>query len=95
MDGGKWKNEKGFWVEYMNGIRMLCDALGMLDIVGWAEKNPGLWGNECGGEMFRHLEAYNEAPGLDDMPRLLAHWRGVADRVEEWTRRGREERTEA
>ena len=98
--GGNWKVEDGWKAGFTDGIHMLLQALGMGtwsdSLTGWASKYHELWGNRHGGEMFFSLVAYNnEEPGLGDMPRLLAHWRGVADRIEEWTRRGREKRTEA
>ena len=49
----------------------------------WAATNPDLWGNEHGLSMFFSREAYggnrNSTITLYD---IIAHWRGVADRIE-------------
>ena len=51
-------------------------------IIGWADANPELWGNDHGWEMFYEENAYNfEGPTLE-LADIARHWDEVAERVE-------------
>lgn len=51
-------------------------------MIHWAEKNPDLWGNTAGFVMFASEAAFGKRYDELTLEDIIAHWRGVADRIE-------------
>lgn len=71
-------------VSYTEGADCLARDIGLGCLAGlkqWAAKHPDIWGNIYGAEMFyRTSRAFG--PGDITVQDVIAHWRGVADRIE-------------
>lgn len=75
---------------FLQGAQTLAEFLrpgwGWYDLEEWADDNPELWGNEYGVDMF-NSDGYRafgfDEPGECDLYDIAAHYRGVADRIEE------------
>lgn len=67
-------------VSYHTGADLLSKNLGFderFDLADWAEKNPEIWGNEDGDDIFYDTCAYNGAKNLKEVVEYL---KGVRDR---------------
>lgn len=83
-------HERVFWGA---GTYILADDLGFTDpgdMERWARENPDLWGAPVSSDMFMTQRAWGLKPELQSRPEemmtlehVIAHLRGVADRLEE------------
>lgn len=76
------------YVGFREGADALAHDLGFKDsedLTEWAIDWPEYWGNDFGGSMFHGVAAYAGTPSPANGPGIvdvIAHWRGVADRLE-------------
>ena len=73
-------------IRFNDGAHRMAGDLGfddMSELARWAHRNPELWGNPCGGDMFFHAAAFGQASEHFGMDVLASHWHGVADRLAE------------
>ena len=79
-------------VTYVSGADKMAKFLGFknkAELGEWAGKNKKLWGNEDGRRMFSTLGIAFVGDSLEydnhdkvTIDNIIAHWRGVADRIE-------------
>lgn len=72
-------------IVWSDGATMLARDLGFFSIDGltaWASTYPQVWGNNYGDCMFDSAGAFIEAGETLTVQDIIAHWRGVADRIE-------------
>lgn len=75
----------GYRVEYTEGADLLAEDLGMRHaehLRTWAHKNPKVWGNEYGLNMFHSQLAFGERVMLFKLRTVIDHWLAVADRLQ-------------
>jgi hypothetical protein len=80
---GKRGNQYFFYV-WADALAEFLGFKGEEDLETWAEKNPRLWGNKFGGDMFLSQSAF--ANGLYKKLThrdIINHWKQVLKKVEE------------
>ena len=73
---------------FHEGAEMLAADLGFGSrelLEEWADHYRSLWGNRCGKNMFDSAHAFGKYEVQVTLADIIAHWRGVADRIEALT----------
>lgn len=75
---------------YERGADKMARHLGFKDMIGlqrWANKNPEIWGNRYGGDMFCSKSAFfgkrtlSEEDTKFSLQTIINHWKGVYQRL--------------
>lgn len=72
-------------LRYYDGAKLMAKHLGFQNpeqLEEWADENPYIWGNTCGGVMFGgNGKAFDRT--YPTLRNVCDHWRGVAERLKE------------
>lgn len=68
---------------YKDGAEIMAKHLGFenhMELEDWAGKNPKIWGNSYGANMFSGEEAFTYAGSLT-LSKIITHWKRVQRRL--------------
>lgn len=73
--------------DYADGAKHMAQTLGFEDVTAlkvWAHRNPQIWGNYHGGDMFQSRLAFGVEPYEEiTLKDIGNHWLGVAERYKQ------------
>ena len=88
--GGAARQDPGTeGMDWEQGTLLITNDLGSENdehLMGWADANPQLWGNDDGWELFYQEDAYDFSGPRLTLTDIAKHWERVADRIETFER---------